>query len=299
MINNVGEKWDFIINDRRDYQDEKEKLTDAIKTINNLPVELKQKIAFKLDCQSYANLRLTSRVMSQALPSFASMLTGLAEGISGILRESYASLLEPILYEKSIREQLRNEKREDVLQSLQYACVSHCSSTLADVIWDEDIECIDENSHENLVIGTKYYPEALASNYVWNGEVLHGCSKEICHFTNRVAMPSGYQRVFLPHLYPGKSWVIFLHFSADKINKDTFNAIFKSFDKVFHEEVMERKMLVALFAFKLKNYCCANLPGGIDKSDAISFGQQFPKLLTTGKIVASVLAEKSIVKFID
>ncbi|MFT8211396.1 MAG: hypothetical protein ACMZI0_14020 [Symbiopectobacterium sp.] len=65
----------------------------GIKNICNLPVEIKQKVAFYLDSKSYGAFRLTFKIMSVHLPCFEDINNLLGRGCCGEIERNCRKMI--------------------------------------------------------------------------------------------------------------------------------------------------------------------------------------------------------------
>lgn len=270
-----------IANDTPTYSNSQNGIMEHITKIQNqpiefinLPAELKQKIAFKLDGISYCNLHLTAKKIHDDLPSFKTMLHQLKDKCSGEIRKNYIEM-----YEKSIKQLIENEKKDDVIQ-----CIKYISADRRYL------------SSDSVTLYTKYVPAGNKIVYPnqWSGFILYRCHDEIKKLSNTQEMSSVILNEFTEPFSRNSYWFVNLDLKDKDINKQNLNVIFKAFNNILNEERSSDRFLVAASAIQLRAYWYHNTPAGIDKKDIINIASHYPNLFTMGKIVTDYVLKNHI-----
>ncbi|MCS3430906.1 F-box protein [Klebsiella sp. BIGb0407] len=235
----------------------------------DLPIELKQKIAFNLDGFSYANLHLTSKRMHHELTSLKEIPVKLKR-CSGELKSSYEKM-----YIKSIRQMVRNEKKDDILQCLKRISIGKC--------------CTSSN---NISIATRYESNCTLPGKHWSGNILSHCGVEIMKLSNNRLIPGIMLRQENASSGLSTNRTVSLSFREKDLNDKTIELIFHAFNTIFNEESSNDRLLVALSAIKLRSYLCRKPPEGVDKNKIVMCTSNYPSLHAIGCIIFHYLIGK-------
>ncbi len=238
----------------------------------NLPVELKQKIAFNLDGISYCNLHLTAKKIHAELPSFKTMICQLKNECSGEIRKNYHEM-----YVRSIKQLIENEKKDDLIQ-----CIKHVSANRRYRISD------------SVTLHTRYHPDRIISYDQWSGYTLYRCHEEIKKLSNNQLTPEVILNKFNSPFSRNSHWFVNLDLKDKDINKQSINIIFKAFNNVLNEERSSDRFLVAASATQLRGYWYHNTPAGIDKKDIINIVNHYPNLFLMGQIVTNYVLKNHV-----
>jgi len=238
----------------------------------NLPAELKQKIAFNLDGISYCNLHLTSKKIHAELPSFKTMICQLKNKCSGEIRKNYNEM-----YEKSIKQLIENEKKDDLMQ-----CIKHVSVNRR------------YRSSDSVTLYTTYRPDRVLSYNQWSGYTLYRCREEIKKLSNNQLTPEIILKEFNEPFSRNSNWFVNLDLKDKDINKQNLNIIFKAFNNILNEEHSSDRFLVAASAIQLRGYWYHNTPAGIDKKYIIDIASHYPNLFIMGQIVTDYVFKNHI-----
>ena len=237
--------------------------------LEQLPTEIIQNIAFNLETDSYAQLRLASRKMKDILPSFKTMLNRLEHGCSGEVKKNYE-----LMYERSITERLENEKNDYLLQAISHVFVGQ------------------RYSHNNYYeISTHYRPIGRSVNIHWDCDILIRCSDIITisphnNYAGKYTISGGGS-------IDGKNAIVStIGFHNKKMNKDTINIIFKSFNDIFTKNNTNSRLIVAISAHKLRDYLATQRLNDFSKKDIDRCVSQHPILFKAGKVVADYISTK-------
>ncbi|RJL51293.1 hypothetical protein [Pectobacterium carotovorum] len=225
--------------------------------ISNLPVEIKEKIAFKLDAIDYNNLRNSSKMMRSDLKSIEFMRDKLMENnFSGKVREKYFPI-----FEKHIKKLLDEDVSDSLSRAIQHVYVYE-SKYFPDCFWlrSECYKC--DNPRDNLLI--------ICKNKV---------VKNICN-----------KNPLMLALYGGGSDVVDVSICNYYLNKDMLDVVFKSFDTVFKEFNTNDRIFVAASSYILMEYLIDKTPNDIKAADVIACKLKYPELIETGRIAVDYLA---------
>lgn len=245
-----------------------------IASICNLPVEMKQKIAFHLNASDYASLRATNISMSKSLESFSVMNNKIKQGrTSGHTNK----IRQEIVRDKRIRDLLSGNQKNEIILSLQN-CFSRQCAVMA----------------ESTVLGTRYLPDT----YEYGdgdriNDIIELCREGINGFVPlgeyRCFRPDGEPRFFSPRFYAEGLWKSTMIFEHSDINKKSLNAIFHAFNNVYHSSKCTERFVIATLAITLKNHWENNPPSKINRKDIINLSAEYPDLLHTGEHVVKIL----------
>lgn len=238
-----------------------------IASIYNLPIEIKQKIAFNFDAKDYASLRLTGKVMSESLDSFSVMNNKLKQGVSGEAEKN----TQKIIFDKLIRNLLNNNQRKEINLALR-----NCFSRPHNFF---------ENSTE---VGTKYLPDIYNHQQNRIYEAIESCRKGITSIH-----VSGSSVSFNPKINPKSMWECNINFNNSVINKKNLNDIFSSFNNVYCNTKSSERFVVAHLASTLLNYWSETPPSNVDKNDMNHISLVFSELFRAGDHVVKLLREST------
>ncbi|MBG6248315.1 MULTISPECIES: hypothetical protein [Symbiopectobacterium] len=235
--------------------------------ICNLPVELKQKIAFNLDSKDYASLRATGKIMSESLDSFSVMNNKLTHGkISRYVEKN----IREIMCDNLIRNLLGGNQTKEITLSLK-----NCFSRPHPIL------------EGNIQIGTEYLPDSYKNTHPDRiCKVVDLCRNGITSF-----IPCGESRAFRPDLFPGELWNVAINFKHSEINLKYLNDIFSSFNKVYRHTEDTEKFVVANLASTLRNYWAETPPIHVNKKDIVNLSVAYPELFHAGDNVVKVIRE--------
>lgn len=267
---------------------------DNISAILQLPLEIVQKIAFKLDSASYSQFRATCKPMQSVLPSTNDMEESLSKGISGQLKKDYSS----VIFGNCIQEQFLDPEKRDIAQILK---------------------CCHVKASDDYPTETTVYIPYPAKDFTHsedkNGKILQRCAKEICRVAKNTMIPStsdvssgtcDYGKT-ISSLFTENTRMISLDIdmaikdlpenlspaqkaeAIESLTKEKINFVFKSLNNVFSTNQNNEKWLVAISAEKLKNHWRTTPPNGIAQDDITQISSQYSKLFAQGKNILSFL----------
>lgn len=218
--------------------------------LSNLPVELKQKIAFNLNSKDYSHLRSTNKIISESLDSFSVMDDKLTQGgISGDVDKNIRKILRDKL--------LGGDQTKEITLSLKN-CFSRPHR-----LWKGATE-----------IGTTYLPDCFETYYQDRiYDVVESWRKGITSFE-----AYGPYKNFNPKAKPGQLWEVKTYFADSKINSESLNDIFSSFRKVYQDTEGTEKFVVAKLARTLRDYWLEILPGHVSKENMDNLSIDYPEL---------------------
>lgn len=236
-------------------------------SLEKIPIEIIQKIAFKLELDSYANLRLTSSKMSNNLPSIETMISSLKNICSGELKKNYASM-----YQKVIIDQLDNKTNNVSLQTMKHIFAG-AEELLVLGNGDTIILCKNGDAVKNEL-----------------GDTLLSCIIKVIKKAPRHTPPIN----SMTDTHYAREIVKTIEFHTDSkhINKKNLNIIFKSFNEIFTKDRAENRLMSAISAYKIRNLLKDKTPNGISEYDIIQCASQYPMLFMTGEIAVNHLLTK-------
>ncbi|MBN3264362.1 F-box protein [Pectobacterium brasiliense] len=226
--------------------------------ISNLPIEIKEKIAFELNTQDYNNFRNSSKRMREDLKSIEFMWDKLVKNnFSGKVMERYFPM-----FEKNIKKLLDEDTSGYLSKAIQ------------------NLETCESTSY--CGVATRYYECDSASD-----NVLMRCRREICRNMYD-------KRPLTSESYGGNDHKVALAIYNPHIDKDTLDIIFKSFDTIFKETRTNDRLLLASSAYMLMNSLIVKTPDGIKESDIAACTSKYPELIQTGRVVTNYQRQQSV-----
>lgn len=245
-----------------------------------LPTEVKQQIAFELNVESYNNLRLTSKQMSNSLIPVNNMLVCLKNGCSGHLRKKYESLI----FENKIRAELSDEKNRIVTHALKYI-LSRQQMNIIDIL---AINMIDVRAMITPNPGLKSNESTLQAT----------CSQEVydifvryIHEVKNKNTHDSTGNVDILHLTDPYCRSLHLLFYTVPLTHESLHNIFEVFDRFFHQEKNGLRLMMATCAARLKECLYAFPPPSFSREDIIHCTSKYPALFAAEKIIADHLAK--------
>lgn len=194
--------------------------------ISNLPVEIKEKIAFELNATDYNNFRNSSETMKADLKSIEFICDELVKNnFSGKIMKRHFPMF------KHVKEFIYEDVSDSLSQAIQH------------------LKACENTPFCNFIeVGTKYYEcDSVSDN------VLMRCREEICrNMCDKKPLTS--------MSYGGRDCITALGIYNPHLDKDTLDIIFKSFDTIFKEIRTNDRLLLASTAYILMNYLIVNTP---------------------------------------
>ena len=256
--------------------------------LTRLPVEVKQKIAFKLDLESYDNLRLTSKKMSEDLPATNEILTRLQSTRPGELKEVYKKLTNEkicidILSEKGSQETYQTFNNIKAVQHMYFNDVTFLGTNY---FLDKNLtsHCPEKHNSENGKTG-------LSDDEIY-------CNIFI-KLDNEIKKHIDKKMIIYPMVQDNKSRYVSgpkrasLFIFKNSITPKILDIIFKSFDSLLNERNEKDRFLMAICASRIKEYWQDNLPGTINKNDLDNCVLKYPSLFYLGKVISEQLSRRN------
>ncbi len=238
--------------------------SSSLINICSLPVELKREIAFYLDSESYANLRVTCKAMSENLESVSMMKARLGQEPSEDLARDYRK----IVRDHIIRNVLNSDRKKELALALRNCFVRP-----------------DRVHRDNIEVGAKYLPDIYPDAHPTRVEkAIKLCAKGIKTF-----VPPMSSRSFNPDILPGELWENAIGFRNSDLNEGTLKEIFSSFNEAYHHVQGAEKYVVAYMAHKLRNYWMEKLPSPMMKEGVINCWATYPELFLAGNNVEELM----------
>lgn len=252
--------------------------------ITDLPIEIKQLIAFKLKVNSYERLRLTSKKMSDALLPIKDMRIHLKNNCSGYTKRKY----EALIFEKNIKSIISDRSNDEIIQTLKNVTVLQHRNFSDIIILSTEFNLkIPFTSYAPPLDGTEESKIYLSDSELYC-KIFTLCVKEIGEKSNNediiIELVSKIQPLYIKGCKSAH-----LLFFKDQITCQTLDVIFSSFNKLFHKEDINDQLLLAICAARLREYWCENPPNDMSKNDIVNCTSKYPDLFTTEKIIAEHL----------
>lgn len=238
-----------------------------------LSSDLKQKPIFNIDDYSYFQL-IAMKTSGTLFPLEIACRS--VKGCSEI-REKNITYKNHLKYKEAINEWFLNEKRDDVIHSLQYLFINK-------KLHFDDV----------ITISTRYYPDKPMTDLKWSGNVLEYWCEELINLYGNCLISKGTSVGSIHYSQPNGYYQISLDIESNKINKHTLELIFSSLYKIFSENNTSERFLAATCASSLRNYLCHNPPNGIIINDIIEKELQHSSFFELGDIIIEILREDKL-----
>ncbi|GKW42373.1 hypothetical protein LOZ86_05430 [Pectobacterium parvum] len=245
------------------------RIVNKLDYISNLPIEIKEKIAFKLNVTDYNNLRNSSELMKTSLKSIGFICNKLnGKECIGDLRDLYSSI-----FRKQIDELIKNDMSDDLSLAIQ-------GLEMSEGVYPFELktQCYKNNKkYGDLLMRFKMKVSGNNCNNKPGMRLLRKDSGEV-----------GVE-------------LLSLEFKTFDINKDILDVIFKSFDTMFKEISTSDRLFVAASAYTLmkglidKTQEMKGLidktPNNIEIADVSACKSKYPELIVMGRITVDYFAE--------
>ncbi|MCS3430117.1 hypothetical protein [Klebsiella sp. BIGb0407] len=277
-----------------------DKVSNQPLSFENLPAELIQKIAFKLDARNYFNLRSTSYGMRETLPSFESINKSFINKNSRKVKCNYISI-----YNKTILLQLEKERNHDLLNTLKSISVissTHCEQFTAPFLSIKFITCDSLRSSDHV---DHEESESDSGSDISERSDLDISEGVDCHILNEwcgmVTEDDNYKelntKVHHENYSPGDESFAYdtirFFFDANKIDNKYLKLFIDSFKVLFIEYTDEERLILAMTAYRLIEALKTNPPINIVKNDIIQYESQYPILFGLGAALDNYLKTAS------
>ncbi|GLY60167.1 hypothetical protein Pcaca05_10250 [Pectobacterium carotovorum subsp. carotovorum] len=234
------------------------RIVNKLDYISNLPIEIKEKIAFKLNVTDYNNLRNSSELMKTSLKSISFICNELMENkCIGEVREQYLSI-----FRKQIDEFIKNDMSDDLSLAIQ-------GLEMSEGIYPFELktQCYKNNKKYGDLL-MRFKMKASGNN----------CNnKPGMLFLRKSSGEVGVE-------------LLSLEFKSIDINKDILDIIFKSFDTIFKEISTNDRLFFAASAYTLMKGLIDKTPNDIKIADISACKSKYPELIETGRIAVDYLA---------
>lgn len=238
--------------------------SSSLINVCSLPADLKREIAFYLDSESYVNLRVACKAMSEDLESVSMMKARLAQGLSGDLARDYRK----IVRDHIIRGVLKGDRKKELALALRNCFVRP-----------------DRVHRDRIEVGAKYLPDVYPGAHPTRvGKAIKLCAKGIKTF-----IPPTSSRSFNPDILPAELWENSIGFRSSDLNERSLEEIFSSFNETYHHVQGAEKYVVAYMAYKLRNYWVETPPSPMMKEGVISCCAAYPELFRAGDNVEELM----------
>ncbi|MBN3264363.1 hypothetical protein [Pectobacterium brasiliense] len=238
---------------------EGERVVNKLDYISNLPIEIKENIAFKLNAKDYNNFRDSSESMKMNFKSIDSICNELmGNKCFGELRENYLSI-----FYKQIDELVKNDVSDALSLVIQNLGISEGVYS-----FELKTQCY-KNDKKYYDLLARFKMKACRNNCNNKPEML---------LLRKSSGEVGMQ-------------LLSLGFRSIDINKDTLDIIFKSFDTMFKEISTNDRLFVAASAYTLMKGLIDKTPNDIKIADVSACKSKYPELIETGRMTVDYFAE--------
>ena len=246
---------------------------NSIVGILNLPTELKQNIALRLNSKDYGSFRETCLAIQQDIDSFSVLSNKIKskdypdQGREGITK---------ILLNQSVRMMVAGGQWGGVKQVLKNVGISKYRT-----------------SDNSLLMSTVFStPSCHNDNSINEGNICPcWVKKGFMLFKNEISEFIDIQKVtaFRRRRYQKIYWVVGVAFKNEFIHYSQLKTVFINLNQVFNQVYGGEKLLIAVIADKLKSFLEQNIPHGLVKNDIAESARGAEELFTIANEVKRML----------
>lgn len=247
-------------------------VSHSIASILNLPVEIKQKIAMKLNAKDYASLRESCLTMSQDIDSF-SVLSNKIKLNS--CTQKYEEKIKKIILSQLVRRIMASDERCYISHILEHVSVD--KSTYSGCLFMATSFFIPPQKELSAIELSNYH-----LNWVRNGFILF--NNEMSHLIENPKIIK-YQK----SKYPFVPWVVGVKFDDDFICYSQLKECFISLSHIFNKVNGKEKLLIAVIADAFKSFWCKNIPSGLVKEDIFESAREAVDLFTVANEIKCII----------